>query len=88
MSRDGRLACQQLRELQYPGPFSPTYTTGKQARTHIRTNNRARARAQEKGYVDATLVGIKYAARAPWVSEDGSREKKDTMSTIRFWPLV
>ena len=49
MSCDGKPACQQLRELQYPeypGPFSQTYITiGRRAR-------------QEKGYIDTTLVGI------------------------------
>ena len=50
-SCDGRPACQQLRELEHPGPFSPTYTTGRQAgrqartRTRTHTNKRAPARA-------------------------------------------
>ena len=100
MSCDGKPACQQLRELQYPeypGPFSQTYiTTGRRApararahtHTHTHTHTRARARASGKGLHRYYSGRNKYGARAPWVSEDGSREKKDTMGTIRFWPLV
>ena len=68
MSCDGRPACQQLRELQYPeypGPFSQTYiTTGRRARAHThthtptRTHTQARAPAREKDYIDTALVGI------------------------------